>query len=61
MGQARHLMRPDPRDPDFDRKALAWAFQARCEIHELTLATTKMIDATRALIAEADRMLAEMM
>lgn len=46
------------RDPDFDRKMLAWTFHVQCEMHELVLITKETIAATRRMIAEADRILA---
>lgn len=60
MAQARPAARLDlnNRDPDFDRKMLAWAFQVQCEMHELVLITKKTVTATKAMIAEADRILA---
>ena len=62
MAQAQplHLLDLDPRDPDFVRKALVQSFRARCEMHELVLMTKDTIATTRALLVEADRMLAHM-
>jgi hypothetical protein len=50
----------DSRDPDFDRKMLARASRVRCEMHELILLTKETIATTRALMAEADRMIAHL-
>jgi hypothetical protein len=48
----------DIRDVNFKRDMHLWAFQTQSEIISLVLATRKMIDATRVMIAEADRILA---
>jgi hypothetical protein len=46
-------------NPDLHRIALARAFRMQCEMHELFLITKETVAATRAMIAEADRILAE--
>lgn len=48
----------DTNDPNFDRKMLAWTFQAQCQMHELVLRTQETIAATKLMITEADRMVA---
>lgn len=58
MAKANLLMPSNIRDPDFDRRMLAWAFQVQCEMHELVLTTQETIAATKLMIAEVDRMLA---
>jgi hypothetical protein len=45
-------------DPDFGQQMLVWALQVQCEMHELVLNTKETIAATKAMIAEVDRMLA---
>jgi hypothetical protein len=58
--RARSLLPDDIDDPDFDRKVLAWAHGVRCEMQELISMTQETITATKALIDEADRMLANL-
>jgi hypothetical protein len=48
----------DARDPDFARQCLLWSSQTRCEIQEVIASTKHTIAISRALIAEADRLLA---
>jgi hypothetical protein len=58
MTKVRRSTLPDHRDPDFDRKMLAWKFQVQCEMHELALITRETIAATKVMITEADKLLA---
>jgi hypothetical protein len=56
---SQHLLSElDPKDPVFPGQGLAWAFQAKCEIMDLVLGSEDEIAASRALMAEADRILA---
>lgn len=48
----------DARDPNFARDALVWAAQTQQDIRELVTATRHTIATTRALMAEADRLIA---
>ena len=48
----------DARAPDFARECLAWSSQTQGEIQGLIAATKRVIADTRALMAEADRMIA---
>jgi hypothetical protein len=48
----------DARDADFARECLSWSSQTQCEIQDLIAATKRVIADTRALMAEADRMIA---
>ena len=48
----------DAKDPDFPRQCLAWAFEAKSEIMELIAKANGDIAISRALMAEADRILA---
>lgn len=58
MAQGQSLSYLDFCDRNFHHIALARAFQAQCEIREIILVTKETIATTRALVAEADRMLA---
>jgi hypothetical protein len=58
------LHRPSPSelncdDPEFPAQIAVWAAQARCEMKESVAAAKKGIAESRALLAEADRMLAK--
>jgi hypothetical protein len=48
----------DVRHPDFLRHYCSWAFQCRTDMMEAVIATRKSIATTKALMAEADRILA---
>jgi hypothetical protein len=48
----------DARDPDFVRKVFSWSCQVQREIQELVAATERTIATSRALMAEADYLLA---
>jgi len=52
------LLELDAKDPDFPRQVLAWAFEAKSEIMELIAKATGDIAISRALMTEADRILA---
>jgi hypothetical protein len=47
----------DPKDPEFPRQCLTWAFEAKCEIMELIAKANGDIAISRVLMAEADRIL----
>jgi hypothetical protein len=59
--QARYLLPSelDAKEPDFHRRSLQWALEAKCEIMELIAGTENEIARSRALMANADRILAE--
>ena len=48
----------DPKDLAFPRQCLAWASEAKSDIMDLVLGSEDEIAASRALMAEADRILA---
>jgi hypothetical protein len=48
----------DTRDPDFARHSSVWAAQTQCEITALVEATKEAIADSRALMVEADRIVA---
>lgn len=59
MGQPYHALplELDAGDPNFSSRMRLWAFSATCEM-KLVAATQKTITTSRALMAEADRVLA---
>ena len=48
----------DVDDPEFSRKYLLWAHQVQCEIVELLAGSRETLANSRALMLEADRLLA---
>lgn len=50
----------DTRDPDYANKYSLWAGRTECDLAELIAATRETIASSRALIVEADRILANM-
>jgi hypothetical protein len=48
----------DIRDPDFAGKYLSWTHQLRCDMDELIAGTRATLAESRALLQEADRLLA---
>lgn len=60
MAQPYHALplELDAGDPNFSSRMCLWAFSAACEMKELVVATQKTITTSRALLAEADRVLA---
>jgi hypothetical protein len=50
----------DSRDPDFDRKMLAFIGKARCDMDELVSISKETVASTRVMLAEADRMLLQL-
>jgi hypothetical protein len=48
----------DLRHPDFLRQWRAWAIQFRTDVSEASIATKESIAASKALMTEADRILA---
>ena len=48
----------DIRHPHFTRDMRTWACQMTCEIHESVMATRETIAASKALMAQAERILA---
>jgi hypothetical protein len=57
MPQARLPLPYDIGHAHFARDMHLWAVQMKCEIRELVVATRETIGETRAMIAEADRLL----
>ncbi len=59
VGNHSHLpFHLDPRDPNFSRDRNLWRVGMYCELHELIDKTKETVAQTRALILEADRILA---
>ena len=48
----------DTRDPAFARKYFLWARQVQCEVVELVAGSKETLAQSRALLLEADRLLA---
>jgi hypothetical protein len=48
----------DSRDPNFAREMLAWSEQTRRDIGEALVGTRRSIAASKALMAQTDRILA---
>ena len=61
MGQPHHTLplELDVCDPKFLLQMRLWAFGATFEMKEIVVATQKTIVTSRALMAEADRLLAD--
>lgn len=53
------LSPPDVWDPDFPAKCQAWTRQKRSEMQELLARTERTIAETKALMKEADRIVAQ--
>jgi hypothetical protein len=49
----------DVRNPNFRARCADWAIQTRSEIKEMSVLTNETIATSRALIEEADRLLAQ--
>ncbi len=58
--QTHHpLLERDPRDPQFPQKAVMSNSQTQCELMETIVATRETIATSKALLAEADRILGQ--
>jgi hypothetical protein len=55
---SQRLFNLDACDVNFAREVSLWAFQVQYEIQELVAGTERSIATSKALIAEADRLLA---